>query len=481
MSGQLVIRQIQQHHRCDAVVGIILAVIEYVVPLRLCAGVVSHSPVIRVLHLEQRIVHFFQQGNLSVFESVHLFLCDLVAAVQLELSGETAVGQLCHNDQHCHGHDRCGHHCNGTAAELFRLQIRAFQRSAARHRISQRSQHQHQRHPERRNGKGNGRIQLYALQDYPVPVIFSGKLQTQLGDIPGKFTGDVLGILSVLDQRLLGDIEPIVHMGGIRHIQHHLGLLGVLPQLCHGTDCPDGYVQIVERDNALVFAGDGQRVQVLVQGIVPGFHRGIRGQQNLLRIVALHQMIGRILEHRQLQHGHDQQKLAEKAHRPALPALVQQTGGILQHGSNAHEQKSALKLTVIGNAEQVAQSQHHQHGRDCQHDEIRHIQPLFPGGRRFRRSLLRCDIFRIFGIFFRFCHFVSSRFLCQRPEALFLRCFLPRQTQQPHGCHDCQQQSQEKQDRDKIHTTSSFLIRRSAVFRKSSRFSHIRSPNMLIS
>ncbi|MFR6496184.1 MAG: hypothetical protein ACLUOF_07150 [Ruminococcus sp.] len=47
--------------------------------------------------------------------------------------------------------------------QSFRLQIRAFQRSAARHRISQRSQHQHQRHPERRNGKGNGRIQLYAL------------------------------------------------------------------------------------------------------------------------------------------------------------------------------------------------------------------------------------------------------------------------------------------------------------------------------
>ena len=140
---------------------------------------------------------------MSVFESVHLFLCDLVAAVQLELSGETAVGQLCHNDQHCHGHDRCGHHCNGTAAELFRLQIRAFQRSAARHRISQRSQHQHQRHPERRNGKGNGRIQLYALQDYPVPVIFSGELQTQLGDIPGKFTGDVLGILSALTSACL--------------------------------------------------------------------------------------------------------------------------------------------------------------------------------------------------------------------------------------------------------------------------------------
>ena len=78
-------RHIQEDDRTDAVVGIVFAVIQHMVPLGADILFGARRPVVGVLHAEQLFIRLVLKFDLTLFECVDQLLRDLVAGIHAEI------------------------------------------------------------------------------------------------------------------------------------------------------------------------------------------------------------------------------------------------------------------------------------------------------------------------------------------------------------------------------------------------------------
>ena len=305
MPRQQVVGQEQGHHRRNAVVGVVLAVVEYMIPLGIHIVRRPGAPVIGVFHCKQPRIHRSLQAHLSGFKGIHQLPGDLVAGFSLEDLLDGAAGIRPHQ-AHASKAAHSGHHCCGCPYKQLLLVTGSAQQGTVNDAVPQQDQSQEYPHAQQGKPEGNIPVDDNVPHGNGVVILRQGEFHPEGAHLSGQLTGGKVGTGRILQQLHVHRIVPVLPVGFVGNIHDHAGGFGVIRQGRIHCQSTHRLIQILIGEQHLALPPDGKLILSGVIHKVPVFDGHIRQGQPPFRVIPHPQVKGIEVEHQQLhrrQHG----------------------------------------------------------------------------------------------------------------------------------------------------------------------------------